>query len=185
MKSTILRWSLILALVAVLALLNAPLAVSPVAAATIRIPFDNYNVNCTILSQTMWVEDGILHIRNRVMEGAVESDGPYHQGTGHMVANANIHLATGYGTYWGTLEIYPDDYPDGYWAGSWSMQVNRGHAGGIARLQGYGQLDGLSSKAELSPLTPPELEAFADLCGGNTPVSGAHAGGFVMDPGHE
>lgn len=185
MKGTILRWSLVLALVAVSAMVSAPLTTSPVAAATIRIPVDNYNVNCAILSQTMWVDDGILLIRNRVMEGVVLSDGDYHQGTGHMVANANIDLATFYGTYWGTLEIYPDAYPDGFWAGSWSMQVNEGHAGGIARVQGYGELNGLSTKSELTPLTPAELGAFADLCGGNPPVSGAHAVGFVMDPGRE
>jgi len=185
MKSIILRGSLIPALLAVLAMVSAPLAVSPVAAATIRVPIDNYNVNCTILSQTMWVEDGILHIRNRVMEGAVLSDHPYHTGTGHMVANANIELATSYGTYWGTLEIYPDAYPDGHWAGSFSMQVVPGHSSGIARLQGYGELNGLSTKSELSPLTPAELAAFAYLCGGNRPISGAHAVGFIMDPGGE
>jgi len=183
MKGTFLRWSLVLALVAVLAMVNAPLGVSPVVAQTIRIPVDNYNVNCVIHSQTMWVEDGILHIRNRVMSGAVESDGPYHLGVGAMVANANIELATGYGSYWGTLEIYPYAYPDGYWAGSFSMQVNEGKMGGKARLQGYGSLDGLATKAELTPLTPAKLATFAYLCGGNQPISGAHAVGFVMDPG--
>lgn len=183
MKSTISHLSLVLALVAVLGMVGAPLAATPAGAATIRIPFDNYNVNCVILSQTMWIEDGILHIRDRVMDGAVQSDGPYHAGTGHMVANANIDLATGYGTYHGTLEIYPDAYPGGHWAGSWSMQVTPGKASGIARLQGYGELNGLSSKADLSPLMPADLLAFAHLCGGNTPVSGAHAVGFVMNPG--
>ena len=183
MKSTISHLSLVLALVAVLGMVNAPLAATPAVAATIRIPFDNYNINCVILSQTMWVEDGILHIRDRVMEGRVESDGDYHTGRGAMVANANIDLATGYGTYHGTLEIYPDAYPDGHWAGSWSMQVTPGKASGIARLQGYGELNGLSSKADLSPLMPAGLPAFAHLCDGNTPVSGAHAVGFVMNPG--
>ena len=119
------------------------------------------------------------------MSGAVESDGPYHLGVGAMVANANIELATGYGSYWGTLEIYPYAYPDGYWAGSFSMQVNEdeGKVGGKARLQGYGSLDGLATKAELTPLTPAKLATFASLCGGKQPISGAHAVGFVMDPG--
>jgi len=185
MKGTILRWSLVLALVAILAMFGTPLAARPAAAATIRIPVDNYNVNCIILSQTPpWVENGILHIRNRVMEGIVLSDGDYHQGTGHMVANANIELATGYGSYWGTLEIYPDAYPDGHWAGGFAMQVNEGHASGIARLQGYGELNGLATKSELTPLAPPQLAAYTYLCGG-PPVSGAHAVGFVIDPGGE
>ncbi|MGC9333815.1 MAG: hypothetical protein ACP5JJ_06695 [Anaerolineae bacterium] len=185
MKGTILRWSLVLALVAILAMFGAPLAARPAAAATIRIPIDNYNVNCVILSQTTpWVEDGILHIRDRVMSGVVESDGPYHQGTGHMVANANIDLATLYGSYWGTLEIYPDAYPDGHWAGSFAMQVNEGRAAGIARLQGYGSLNGLATKSDLVPLTPAQLADYAYLCSGK-PISGAHAVGFVMDPGGE
>ena len=182
MKNNIVRLSLIVALVVVLGLISA-LAVSPVAAKTIRTPVDNYNVNCVIHSQTMWVEDGILHIRNRVMSGAIESDGPYHLGTGHMVANANIDLATMYGSYWGTLEIYPYAYLEGHWAGSFAMQVNEGRAAGIARLQGYGELNGLSTQTELAPLTPAELPAFAYLCGGNQPISGAHAVGFVMNPG--
>jgi hypothetical protein len=63
------------------------------------------------------------------------------------------------------------------------MQVTPGKASGIARLQGYGELNGLSSKADLSPLMPAGLPAFAHLCDGNTPVSGAHAVGFVMNPG--
>ena len=181
MKSTLSRWSLILAVVAVLAVVNSPLAASPAADGTIRTPFDNYNVNCVIHSQTMWVEDGVLHIRNRVMSGVVQSDGPYHQGTGRMVANANIDLATMYGNYWGTLEIHPTAYPEGHWAGSFSMQVTEGKVGGKARLQGYGSLDGLASKSDLAPLMPTQLAAKADLCGGNQPISGAHAVGFVME----
>jgi hypothetical protein len=184
MKGTILRWSLILALVAVVAMVGAPLAASPAAAATTRIPIDNYNINCVILSQTMWVEDGILYIRHRIMEGFVISTSDTHEGTGYMDMNANIDLATGYGNYWGYLEIHPYAYPDGFWAGTSSMQVNEGHASGIARLQGYGELNGLATKSELAPLTPPQLAAYGYLCGG-PPISGAHAVGFVMDPGGE
>jgi len=185
MKSTVLRWSLVLALVAVLVMVSAPLGARPVAAETIRIPIDNYNVNCVIVSQTPpWVEDGILHIRNRDMTGYVLSNSDTHEGTGHMVANANIELATGYGSYWGTLEIYPYAYPDGYWAGSFSMQVNEGKVGGKARLQGYGSLNGLATKSDLMPLTPDQLGDYAYLCGG-PPISGAHAVGFIMDPGGE
>jgi hypothetical protein len=183
MRNIILRWKFVLVIVAGLAIVATFLAANPASARTIRTDFDNYNVNCTIVSQTMWVEDGILHIRDRDMFGVVESDGPYHQGTGHMLMNANIDLATGYGNFWGSLEIYPDAFPNGYWAGTASMVVNEGNVGGIARLQGYGELSGLLAQSELAPLTPAELESFAYLCGGNQPVSGAHAVGFVMNPG--
>jgi hypothetical protein len=190
MKRKILRLSLVLALVVAAVMAAGTMAIRPAAAGTIRIPIDNYNVNCTILSQTMWVEDGILHIRNRVMEGLVFSDSDTHTGTGSMVANANIDLATGYGNFWGTLEIYPDAYPEGHWAGSFSMQVNEGHSSGIARLQGYGELNGLSTKAALAPLTPGELASYAEACNCPVPpgpfpcpVSGANAVGFIMNPG--
>jgi hypothetical protein len=187
MKSFILRWRLVLVLVAVLGVATLMLGASPSAAKTIRIPMDNYNIACTIHSQTMWVsEDGkILHIRNRVITGAVESDGDYHEGATYIVSNANIDLTTGYGNYWGTLEIYPYAYPDGHWAGHWVMHVNEGQNGGIARLQGYDELDGLLTKSDLTPLPPDQLPNYAYLCGGNLPIAGTHAVGFVMDLGGE
>jgi len=178
-------WRLVLVLVAVFAALTAFASANPATAATTRVPFNNININCDIVSQTMWVEDGILHIRDRIMEGAVDSDGDYHEGSTRMVANANIDLATGYGSYWGTLEIYPNAYPEGYWSGHWSVQVNKGKVGGIARLKGYGEIDGLLSKADLTPIPPPLLPTYAYLCNGSTPVSGAHAVGFTMNPGGE
>lgn len=126
-----------------------------------------------------------MHIRDRVMDGAVDSDSAYHEGTTRMVANANIDLTTGYGNYWGTLEISPYAYTEGHWSGHWSMQVNEGKVGGIARLHGYGELDGLLSKADLAPIPPPFLPPYAYLCNDTTPVSGAHAVGFTMNPGGE
>lgn len=187
MKSLILRWRLVLVLVAVLIMVTAFAGANPAEAATTRIPFDNINVNCVILSETVWTsKDGtILHIRDRVMDGAVDSDGDYHEGTTRMVGNANIDPTTGYGSYWGTLEIYPYAYPGGYWAGQWTMQINEGKMGGIARLQGYGELDGLLVKSDLSPIPPPFFPNYAYLCNGNTPVSGAHAVGLTMNPGGE
>jgi hypothetical protein len=119
------------------------------------------------------------------MDGAVDSDSAYHEGTTRMVANANIDLTTGYGNYWGTLEISPYAYTEGHWSGHWSMQVNEGKVGGIARLHGYGELDGLLSKADLAPIPPPFLPPYAYLCNDTTPVSGAHAVGFTMNPGGE
>jgi hypothetical protein len=182
MKSFILRWRLVLVLVAVLVAVTAFASANPAEAAIERIPFDNINVNCVILSQNMWVENGILHIRERVMNGVVESDGDHHEGTTRMVANANIDMATGYGDYWGLLTIYPYAYPDGFWDGKWVMQVNEGGAGGFARLKGYGVLNGSISKSLLTPLTPADLANYAYLCGGNQPISGAHAVGFMTRP---
>ena len=173
MKHNVVRFRVFLALFAVLGLITLFLGTRPAAAGTAREPFENINVNCVILSETVWITDDILHIRDRVMDGAVDSNRDFHEGQTRMVGNANVNMVTGYGNYWGTLAIYPDAYPDGHWYGNWSMQVTPGKVGGIARLQGFGELDGLLTKADLAPLPPPTLPDYAYLCGGNLPISGA------------
>lgn len=185
MKKHLLRASLILTLVALLALTSAPAAASP--GGTTRVDIENWNINCSFEDQEggVWVEDGILHIRGRVIDGFVLSNHAYHHGTAVNVANANIDLTTGYGNYWGTLEFHPYAYPDGHWTGSYSMQVNEGRVGAIARLKGYGDLEGLLTKSELMPLPPEKLAEFKHVCDGEQPVSGVYATGFVMIPGGE
>ena len=187
MKKHLLRISLIVTLVALLAVVSAPAAASP-AEGTTRDEFENWNINCSFVDQEggVWVEDGILHVRGRVIYGYVLSDQDYHEGTALNVANANIDLVTGYGNYWGTLEFHPYAYPDGHWAGSYSMQVNEGRVGAIARLKGYGELEGWLTKSELMPLPPEFLEQnFSWVCEGSPPVSGVYATGIVMVPGGE
>ena len=185
MKGTFLRWSLILALVAVVAMVGAPLAASPAAAATEWFFVENYFICCSMDPGTRWFsDDGILHIRDRVHQAVVTSTGDYHAGTAQNWANANIDPATGYGTYHGYMEIYPDAY-DGLWAGHWTMQITPSGAGGIARLQGYGELHGWSTKSDLYPLFGADLAAFAYLCGGNLPISGTRVEARVMNPGGE
>lgn len=187
MNRSVLRASLVLGLVALLGIASAPVAAGQAAGGSVRYDFENWNINCSFVDQEggVWVEDGILHIRGRVIDGYVLSSEDYHAGTAINVANANIDMTTGYGNYWGTLEFRPDAYPDGHWSGSYSMQVNEGRIGGIARLRGYGTLEGLSTKSDLMPLPPAVLGRFSWVCGGDQPVSGVHATGFVMDPGGE
>ena len=185
MKGSILRWSLILAVVVALVMVSAPLAASPAAAATIRIPIENYFVCCSKTEGTIWPsDDGLVHTRDRNYQAVVISNENYHTGRGQNWANANIDPATGIGTYFGYMEIYPDAY-DGWWAGHWVMQITESGAGGIARLQGYGELRDLATKSELTPLPPSVLVNFASLCGGNQPLAGTRAVGSVMDPGGE
>jgi hypothetical protein len=185
MKRTILRLSLTVALLAVPGLVYISGTVNPAASGTTRIPYEAYNIACGIQEGKVWDSGGgILHIRGRVLESVVVSDCEYNRGSGQIVANANIDLATGYyGSYFGTLAIYPDD-KDGWWAGEWSMQITPGRVGGIARLQGYGpELDGLTSKADLIFLGPEQLADFACHCGGNPPLAGVYVVGFVMNAG--
>lgn len=183
MKSLALRAGLVLALMALLGIASAPVAARPAAGGTTRIPIENYFICCSYEGPDPWVsDDGILHVRDRVLQAVVTSNEDYHAGTGTNWANANIDTATGYATYHGSMEIHPDAY-EGYWAGHWSMQITPGKVGGTARLQGYGELEGLSTKSELTPLPPAVLAGFSELCGGNMPVSGVRAVGFVVSPG--
>jgi len=186
MNKKVFRSSLVLALVAAMAWVMLFPVASPVAAGADREIFEAYNIVCPpIVSQKMWVsDDGILHIRDRVLNSVVSSASIYHNGTGQIISNANIDLATMYGEYHGSLEIYPTAI-NGYWAGSWVLQITPAGQNGHARLQGYGDLDGWQIKAELTYLPPPVLAGFSDLCGGNQPLAGTRSNGFILMPGSE
>jgi hypothetical protein len=184
MKSAIARMSLVLALVAILAMASAP-----VAAETTRIPIVNYFISCEqVAIERVWVEDGVKHVRGRQLVGEVrsESEGGFHAGPATNWANANIVLATGHGTFWGKLEMNPTEWPEGWWEGSFSIQGLPGDQTGVARLKGYGSLAGYSTKTEVRHMSGPALHTrFPDACGGNVPLGGSVATGYVMIPGGE
>ena len=186
MKIAIARMSLFLALVAILAMASAP-----VAAGTTRIPIVNYFISCEQVEvERSWIEDGVLHVRGRQLVGEVrsESEGGFHAGPATNLANANIVLATGHGTFWGKLEMHPEAYQGGWWEGSFSIQGLPGDQTGIARLKGYGDLSGYSTKTTVTHMSGPALHAlFPDACGGpdNEPIGGSVATGYVLIPGGE
>ncbi len=183
MKSKVYHLVSVVVMLAILTLATS-LFSNPAAAGTGRIDTGAYNIACVILSQKMWLEDGVLYIRDRVLESVVISESEYHQGRGEIVGNANIDLSTGYGTFHGTLVIYPDAYPESYWAGSWTMQITENSRDGIARLKGYGpDLEGNMIKADLFYLPPDVLAGFSWACGGSPPISGSLSSGFVLIPG--
>lgn len=187
MKTNQMRVHRILATAAIIAVISMTLIVHPAAAEATRIDFINYNIACSIESQKLWVsDDGVVHIRDRVLTSVVTSTSDFHAGPGHIYGNANISdPATGIGTYFGSLDIYPTDHPDGYWFGHWSMQITEFGYQGLARLKGYGSLEGMLSFASLNPLPPPILAEFADLCGGSQPVAGTYVEGYILIPGGE
>jgi hypothetical protein len=160
------------------------LIVSPAAANVTRVDFVNYNIVCSIVSQNIWISDGgVVHIRDRVANTVVTSTSDYFAGPGHIYANANIFdPATGVGTYFGALDIYPTDNPDGHWYGQWSMQITEDGYHGIARLKGYGSMEGMLSFSSLTPLPSSVLANFANLCGGNQPVAGSYVEGYYIMP---
>ena len=182
MKSTIARMSLLLTLVAILAMASAP-----VAAETTRIPIVNYFISCEqVAVERVWIEDGVKHVRGRQLAAEVISTEDYHTGPATNWANANVILATGYGTFWGNLEMHPEAYPGGWWEGSFSIQGLPGEQTGIARLKGYGDLTGYSTKTTVTHMPGPTLQAlFPEACGGDMPIGGSRAEGFMMIPGGE
>lgn len=186
MNKKLFRLSLILALLASLGWVTMFQATAPAAADAETEVFEAYNIVCPpIVSQRMWVsEDGILHIRNRVLNSVVHSDSIYHAGIGKIISNANIDLATMYGEYHGNLEIYPAAFPGSGWAGSFVVEITPAGQNGHARLQGYGPaLEGWSIKAELIYLPPAVLAGFKDLCGGIQPLAGTRSNGYILKPG--
>jgi hypothetical protein len=187
MKTNLVRVNRILATAVIIAALSMILIVHPAAAEGTRVDFVNYNIACSIESQNLWVsEGGIVHIRDRVVNSVVTSTSEYHDGTGHIYANANISdPATGIGTYFGSLDIYPTAHSDGYWFGHFSMPITENGSHGIARLKGYGSLEGMLSFASLTPLPPTVLANYAYLCGGNQPVAGTYVEGYYLVTGGE
>jgi hypothetical protein len=65
------------------------------------------------------------------------------------------------------------------------MQITENGYQGVARLKGYGSLDGMISFSTLTPLPPPVLANFAELCGGSQPVAGSYVVGYYLVPGDE
>ena len=186
MNKKVFRSSLVLALIIALAWVMLFPVATPAAAGADRETFEAYNIVCPpIVSQKMWVsDDGILHIRDRVLNSVVQSTSMYHDGTGQIISNANIDPATGYGEFHGTLAIYPAAV-EGYWAGSRVLQITSAGQNGHARLKGHGELEGWQIKAELTYLPPPVLAGFSSLCGGIQPIAGTRSNGYILKPGSE
>jgi hypothetical protein len=61
------------------------------------------------------------------------------------------------------------------------MEITENGYQGIARMKGYGSLEGMSSFASLTPLPPTVLANFAGLCGGTQPVAGTYVVGYYLD----
>jgi hypothetical protein len=187
MKTNHLCVSRILAAAVIIAAISMILIVHPAAAEATRLDFENYNIACSIVSQKLWVSDGgVVHIRDRELNSVVTSNSEYFAGPGHIFANANLfNPAMGIGTYFGTLDIYPTAYPEGYWFGHWSMQITENGYQGLARLKGYGSLQGMLAFSTLTPLPPTVLANYKDLCGGNQPIAGTYVEGYYLVPGGE
>jgi hypothetical protein len=188
MKMTIVQKSLAITLVAVMILAVGLLAARPVAAkGTVRIPIENSFISCQLDSiERVWIEDGVKHIRGKLVYGEVRSTENYHVGPATNLSNANIDLATMSLTANGKLEMFPEAYPDGGWVGSFVAQGQVGFQTGSAVLKGTGSLQAYLTKLWFTHMSGPSLQAmFPDACGGNMPLGGTVAEGYVLIPSGE
>ncbi|MEN8241196.1 MAG: hypothetical protein ABFS17_04700 [Chloroflexota bacterium] len=188
MKRINARISLLVSLAAVIAIVVGLSAAQPAAAAgTTRIPIENNFISCEVASiDRVWVEDGVKHVRGKLVYAEVRSNENYHVGPATNLSNANIELATMYGTFNGKVEMFPDAYPDGGWEGTFVAQGVVGFHTGTSQLKGTGSLKGYKTKLVFSHISGPALHAmFPDACGGNMPLGGTSAVGYVLIPGGE
>jgi hypothetical protein len=188
MKKTIAQKSLVVALAAVMVLVIGLAAAQPAAAeGTIRIPIENSFISCQLVSmERVWVEDGVKHVRGKLVYGEVKSTENYHIGPATNLSNANIDMAANYLTANGKIEMFPDAYPEGGWEGSFVAQGEVGFQTGSAVLKGTGSLKGYKTKLWFTHMSGPALQAlFPDACGGNMPLGGTVAEGYVLIPSGE
>ena len=170
------RTGLALALIVALSALASVWADTAAQGAVEVGPHEAYQIVCEILEDESWMDDGVMHIRNRRLASVVISDHAAHAGTGTIVSNGDHDTQGGHMVYAGTLEIRPDAL-DGYWAGSWSMVMDADGLRGQAVLLGNGAFDGMYIVSAITPLPPAQLETFAYACGGRAPIAGTHAVG--------
>jgi hypothetical protein len=177
MNGTWMRVGMAAALVVALATIAAAWADEPVRSGVAAGPHEAYQIVCEILEDTSWMDEGIMHIRNRKLASVVISDSIAHAGTGTIVSSADIDTVSGHLVYAGNLEIRPEAL-DGHWTGVFTMLVDDDGLRGQAVLHGNGpDLDGMYVVADLVPLPPAALEGFADACGGQMPIAGTRAVG--------
>jgi len=188
MKRTIAQKSLIVFLAAVVVMVIGFLAIQPVAADYENlIPIENYFISCEEVSiQRVWKENGTKFVRGRHLNGEVISDKDFHTGLGTNMANANIVSETSHGTFFGELEMSPDAHQDGGWEGLFFIQGLPGEQIGSAWLRGTGSLEGYFTQTEVKHMSGSALhDLFPDACGGNMPLGGSRAEGYVIFPSGE
>ena len=185
MNKTIVRKSLVVTLAAVLIIVTTSLAVQPAAAnGTIVVPIENNFISCQQVSiDRVWVDDGVRHIRGRLLHGEVRSNEDFHPGFATNLIDVNWDLTTGLATFHGEVTMYPDAYPNGGWEGIFNAQGLMGQQTGKSVLKGTGSLKGYLTMLEFTHLSGPEIHAlYPDACGGNMPLGASQAVGYVLIP---
>jgi hypothetical protein len=150
---------------ATLVLIVLSIAVTPVAARTIRTEYEGVENYVGPLSPgRQWISDeGVLHIRGGQEAYRDEVDDPRLCGDALVTLNVNFHLANPpvmvYGRMWGTFRI---DNEDGYWEGSWVGERTELEGFSYIRgiLHGHGGFEGLQARVSYVRESPDPTAPF-------------------------
>ena len=116
-------------------------------------PFEATYTPCQVVDPGVEHIDssGVLHLRNRVLAGLVQSDNPLMNGDGQITINADVNLNTGMGRVLSTLQVSNP-------LGAWQL-MGRGVIspdGSLVGMQGFGT-EGLAGMRIALAATPAEM----------------------------
>ena len=184
MKKILARKKLMIIIAAVLVIMISSSTVQPALAGSTRIPIVNFFISCEEVSvDEVWTEDGVKYIRGRYLTAEVRSSHDYHRGPAINFSNVDVVMDTKYATFFGRVEMNPTAWLAGGWQGTYTIEGLPGDQTGVAHLRGFGDLEGYITKLTAKHVSGPTLHGlFPDACGGNVPLGGSMAEGYILVP---
>jgi hypothetical protein len=184
MKTQIRSTKLKVILAALMVIAIGSLAVQPAFAGGTRIPIVNFFISCEEVSiEEVKTEDGVKYITGRYLTAEVRSSHDYHRGPAINISNVTVVMDSKLATFSGTVDMDPTAWPAGGWKGTYTIEGMPGDQTGVAHLRGYGDLEGYITKLNAKHVSGPTLHGlFPDACGGNVPIGGSMAEGYILVP---
>jgi hypothetical protein len=101
-----------------------------------------------------WMEDGVLHVRGRIIRDRLETDNV--RVTGFLTVNYDydLNVATGGGTMTSTWSVDPDEY-EGTWGGRSLIEFTNFILTGDGIGRGYGEFQGIKITVSFNGAPPP------------------------------
>jgi hypothetical protein len=171
-------------LAAVMVILISSSTVQPTLAGATRIPIINFFISCEEVSvEEVKTVDGVKYISGRYLTAEVRSSHDYHRGPAINISNVTVEMDTKMATFSGRVEMDPTAWVAGGWQGTYTIEGVPGDQTGVAHLRGFGDLEGYITKLTAKHVSGPTLHGlFPDACGGNVPIGGSMAEGYILVP---
>jgi len=161
-------------LILIASLLLLTILAGPVAAKTIRSPYEGVEYCGPPTGGRYWIsEDGVMHIRGAQADCIDILDDDRISGNVLVTINANFQFSDSalgiYGPMWGTVRI---SNKGGYWEGTWTGKLTELEGFSYIRsvVFGYGDYEGLQARAKAVRESP-------------NPADPYQIHGVIMDPG--